>query len=331
MKWRFISWLALWSEPTGRLSTPRPVGIRLTNGITFVLAAVFLWLSPIVGLASDTLTCDPKTTIGEAIKKLEPGETLFVSGNCDENVDVGEEVHDITLDGQGTATINGDSSVNTVTVTGRGVTIRGFTITGGFEGIAVLDGGSAVIEGNTIHNAARNGITVFRNSTAHIINNTIQDNASSGIQLQHSSSARIGFKGRPFFDRVTAPNTIQNNGASGIQVLRGASAQIFTNTIQNNGSHGVVVDRNSQAEVAACVITGNAMDGIRATRNAGVDIGTDATGATPEFEDDTNTGTNGRFGVRCMIDGFVDGLLGTLTGTNGGQFFEEGCTDSVLP
>jgi parallel beta-helix repeat protein len=330
MKWRFISWLALWSEPTGRPSTPRPGGIRLTNGITLLLATACLWLSPSVGLASDTLTCDPTKTIGEAIEKLEPGETLLVSGMCDENVDVGEEVHDITLDGRGTATINGDSSVNTVTVKGRGITIRGFTITGGFEGIAVLDGGSAVIDGNTIQNAARNGITVFRNSTAHIINNTIQDNASSGIQSQHSSSARIGFTGPPG-NRVRAPNTIQNNGASGIQVLRGASVQIFANTIQNNGSHGVLVDRNSQAEVAACTITGNTGDGIRGTRNAGVDIGTDATGATPEFEDDTNTGTNGGFGVRCMIDGFVDGLLGSLTGTNGGQFFAEGCTDSVLP
>ena len=66
-------------------------------------------------------------------------------------------------------------------------------------------------------------------------------------------------------------------------------------------------------------------------RNAGVDIGTDATGATPQFDDDTNTGTNGGFGVRCAIDGFVDGSLGSLTGTLGGKFFNEGCTNSVQP
>jgi hypothetical protein len=34
-----------------------------------------------------------------------------------------------------------------------------------------------------------------------------------------------------------------------------------------------------------------------------VDIGTDATGATPQFDDDTNVGTNGGFGVRCVIAG----------------------------
>ncbi len=311
---------------------PQSTQRRVMNAITLVLAAVFVALSPSMGRAhanKHTLTCGPEKTIGHAIKTLKPGDSLLVSGTCNENVVLGQEVDRITLDGQGTATINGDPSAFTVTVRGRGITIRGFTITGGLQGIAVLDGGSAVIDGNTIHGAAMNGITVFRNSTANIINNTIQHNPSSGIQLQHSSSAQIGFAGPPS-NRVSAPNTNQNNGGSGIQVLRGSSAQIFSNTIQNNGSHGVVVDRNAQAEIAACSITGNVGDGVRGMRNAGVDIGTDATGATPQFDDDTNTGINGGFGIRCMIDGFVDGRLGTLTGTLGGKSFAEACTDSVL-
>jgi len=93
----------------------------------------------------------------------------------------------------------------------------------------------------------------------------------------------------------------------------------------------VIVDRNAQAEIAACSITGNAGDGIRGMRSAGVDLGTDATGATPQFDDDTNTGSNGGFGVRCSIAGFVDGRLGTLSGSLGGKSFAEACTDSVLP
>ena len=310
---------------------PLSTKLRAMKTLTLVLAATFLGLGPSMGRAQadkHALTCGPEKTIGQTIKTLKPGDTLLVSGTCNENIDLGEEIYGITLDGQGTATINGDPSVNTITVTGRGITIRGFTITGGFQCIAVLDGGSAVIDGNTIQNAAFNGITVFRNSTAQIINNTIQNNPSSGIQVQASSSARIGFTGPPS-NRVSAPNTIQNNGAPGIQVLRGSSAQIFANTIQNNGSHGVSVDRNAQAEIAACTITGNVGDGIRGMRNAGVDIGTDATGATPQFEDDTNTGSNGGFGVRCSIDGFVDGRLGTLTGTLGGKSFLESCVDSI--
>jgi hypothetical protein len=311
----------------------RSTGIRAVAHTTLVLAGVLLLLRPTNGQGQSgmhTLTCGPNKTIGQAIKILKPGDTLVVNGTCNEHLLIGEEVERITLDGQGTAAIVADSTANAITVMGRAITIRGLTITGGLQAIAILDGGSAVIDGNTIQDATMNGITVFRNSVAHIINNTIQNNTSSGIQLQNSSSARIGFTGPPNA-RFRAPNTVQNNGGPGIQVLRASSAQIFANIIQNNGSHGLVVDRNAQAEVGACVIAGNVGDGIRAMRNAGLDIGTDATGATAQFDDDTNTGTNGGFGVRCSIDGFVDGRLGTLTGVLGGKTFSESCTDSTVP
>src|SRR6476660_10590279 len=117
---------------------------------SFILASAMLFL----GLSSSmeraqsgthTLTCGPQKTIGQAIKTLKPGDTLLVSGTCNENLAIGQEVERITLDGQGTATINGDSSANSVTVTGRGITIRGFVITGGApQAISVSDGGSAV-------------------------------------------------------------------------------------------------------------------------------------------------------------------------------------------
>jgi parallel beta-helix repeat protein len=311
---------------------PRSTKMRAMNTITLALAALFLCVGQSVGRAQadrHTLTCGPEKTIGRAIKTLKPGDTLFVSGTCNENLSIGQEVERITLDGQGTATINGDSSANAVTVTGRGITIRGFVINGGApQAVSVSDGGSAVIDSNTIQDAARNGIAVFRNSSADIINNTIQYNPLAGIAIQSNSSARIGWVGPPN-NRISQPNTIQNNGAQGIQVYRGSSAQIFSNTIQNNGADGILIDRNAQAEVAACTITGNGGDGIRGLRNAGLDIGTDATGATPQFDDNTNTGTNGGFGVRCSIDGFVDGRLGALTGTLGGKSFLEGCVDSV--
>ena len=140
-----------------------------------------------------------------------------MSGTCNENIDLGQEVQRITLDGQGTATINGDSSANTITVTGRGITIRGFIITGGYTGHRRH--GRRVRDHRRQHDPERgiNGITVFRNSSADIINNTIQNNPLAGIAIQANSSARIGWVGPPN-NRVSAPNTIQNNGAQGIQV-----------------------------------------------------------------------------------------------------------------
>ena len=277
------------------------------------------------------LTCGPDHTIGQALRTLKPGDTLLVDGVCNENVTIGPEFHRITLDGQGGAAINGGSSANSVTITGTGITIRGFVITGGApQGIAVTDGASAVIDGNIVQHADRNGITVFRNSSADIINNTIQNSGLAGIAVQSSSSARIGWTGPPN-NRISGPNTIQNNGGQGIQIYRGSTSQIFTNTIQNNGSHGIFLDRNAQAEIAACTITGNAGDGIRASRNSGLDLGTDANGATPNFDDDVDTGSNAGYGVRCTLGGFVDGRLGPLTGIAGGKMFSEACIDSVVP
>jgi len=316
-------------------SSPPQWSIRTARGLfTILLTASGISGSVVAGQAQPRvhkLTCGSDHTIGQMLRVLKPGDTLLVDGTCNENVFLGPEVHHITLDGQGVATINADTSTNAVTVTGTGITIKGFVITGGApQGIAVIDGASAIIDGNTIQYADRNGITVFRNSSADIINNTIQFNPLAGIAVQSTSSARIGWVGPPN-DRISAPNVVQNNGAQGIQVYRGSSSQIFSNTIQNNGSHGIILDRNAQAEVAACIITGNRGDGIRVMRNSGLDLGTDATGSTPNFDDDVDTGVNGGYGVRCSLDGFVDGRLGPLTGTLGGKNFAEACTDSVVP
>jgi parallel beta-helix repeat protein len=305
---------------------------RAVSGIALVVGTAFVWPGPSIGRAQPaayTLACGSGRTIGQALKTLKPGDTLVVSGTCNENVDIGDEFQRITLDGQNTAVINGDASAHAVTVRGRGITIRGFTVTGGSpQGINVQDGGSAVIDGNVVRNNARNGIGVFRSSSADIIHNTIDHNGVAGIVVDSTSSARIGWAGPPN-NRVSLPNTIQDNGSHGIQVIRGSSAQIYTNTIQGNGGHGIFVDRNAQAQVAGCTITGNALDGIRATRGSAVDIGSDVGGVTPQFDDDTNTGTNGGFGVTCTIAGFVDGHLATLTGTSGSKSFAKGCTDNV--
>jgi parallel beta helix pectate lyase-like protein len=301
------------------------------KGVLLVLGGVLAFGQLLAGQGQSgthTLTCGPDKTIADAIKTLKPGDTLLVSGVCNENLTLGQEVQRITLDGQGTAEIHGAPSASAITIAGRGITIRGFHVTGGApQGIGVVDGGSAVIDGNVVEFAERNGIAIFRNSYADILNNTIQNNPLAGIAIQYDSSARVGWYGPPNA-RISAPNLIQNNGAQGIQVYRGSSAQIFTNTIQNNVSHGVVIDRNAEAEVGANLIAGNGGDGIRAMRNSGLDVGTDANHSTPTFDDDTNVGTNAGYGVQCMIDGFVDGNLGALTGTLGTKRFTEGCTDS---
>ena len=96
--------------------------IAAIRGLLFF--AAFLWLLPSIGRAGETrkLTCDAHQTIGEELGKLKPGDTLLVSGTCNENVVVREEIHRITVDGQGSATINSpDPAQETVVIRGRGI------------------------------------------------------------------------------------------------------------------------------------------------------------------------------------------------------------------
>ncbi|MBI2987513.1 MAG: right-handed parallel beta-helix repeat-containing protein, partial [Deltaproteobacteria bacterium] len=101
-------------------------------------------------------------------------DILLVSGTCNENIVIRDDVLRIPLDGQGTATISGpDATLDTIDVRGRGITIRGFNVTGGRDGIRIFRGGTAAnIDGNSIQSTGRNGISVSRNSSASITNNT---------------------------------------------------------------------------------------------------------------------------------------------------------------
>jgi len=186
----------------------------------------------------------PGDSIQAELDGVQPGETLTVSGFCNEGVRIGEQVHDITLDGQGTATINSPTGRNTIIVRGRGIVIKGFTITGG-----------------------SNGILVQRGGVAGIIDNTIEDN-DRGIQVSEGASARIGFDS---VNDPVSPNLIRNNDREGIRVRRHASARIVGNTISGNRD-GIVVREVSWAEISDNVIEDNSRRGISVNGNSGVDL-----------------------------------------------------------
>ena len=268
--------------------------ISAIRGFVALLMA-FVWLLPSIGWAQPgppsgpptpptppkTVNCSVKT-IGEAPGTLKPGDTLLVSGTCNENLVIREEVHRITLDGQGTATINGgpatDPGPEVVVIRGAGITIKGFTVTGGRIGINVVRGGTATLDGNFIQNTGRNGVNVNDSSAARVLNNTIQNNPNTGISINGGSSVDIGFAGMPA-DRVPSPNTIQNNGI-GIAVQRSSVAQIGYNTITNNTGRGIQVTNNSHAQIGGLSNTGpsgntisqNGSDGIRVSGSSQVNI-----------------------------------------------------------
>ena len=295
----------------------------------FATLALFLMVAT-SGAASFQLICGHKRTISETLQRLRPGDTLLVSGACNENVQIPEQVVNITLDGQRTATINGpDPSNATIVVRGNGITIRNFaSITGGETGITVTRGGAALIDSNVIQNTGTHGIVVNQSSSARITNNTIQRNPENGILIGDSSSARIGFNMPD--DMEASPNVIQNNKENGIIVTRSSSARIVGNTISGNIDNGVLVTRVSHGDVSSNTIDGNGGDGVFVSRNSGVNLGEDTGSGIFDSPNSTNVNNVG-VGIRCAINSYGDGRIGTLNGASGPFSFVANCVNATSP
>jgi parallel beta-helix repeat protein len=314
--------------------------IRRTQFVWIVLAAAAVSLVVREQVAQDRavfhVNCDENGAsevnggpgaLQRAIDRSRPGHSVQVSGTCHENVTIALGKDGITLEGGGTAAITGpDVTQATVVVRAKDVTIRGFTITGGLAGIAVTQGGTGLIDGNTVRNTGGYGVIVSQLSSAVIVNNTLQSNFQAGIGVAETSFAFIGFVTAS--DTVASPNFITGNRAQGIAVFRGSYARIVGNDISNNGGNGVNVRESSSAQISNNAVNGNGNNGILVAQGSGVLLGAD-TGNTIFTLPNMTTTNNGAFGIRCQVAGYADGRLGTLNGSSGPESYIEGCVPSV--
>jgi len=287
----------------------------------------YLWLFGGIAEAADINVDCSTTTISDALSNANSGDTLLVSGTCNETVRV--RTSRLTLDGQGIATIDGGSSTSaTVSITRRGVTIIGFTITGGGNGISVSSAATVVIDNNIIDSTGNHGISVSRGSSVRIVDNMIQNNQNSGIFINENSTARIGLFSTS--DAAPSPNTIQNNGADGIQGTRSSNLRIVGNTIQNNGDDGVDIRKASHADIASNTIDGNGDEGIEVSENSGVNLGDNPDDPFDEPNETSVNNVNVSAGIKCRTGGYANGSLGTLNGgVDGATNFSNSCIDSL--
>lgn len=316
-----------------------------------IVFGVSFWVLQSAGEAATiSVDCAAAQTIQAAITTASSGDTISVTGTCNENINTTFKAA-LTLDGNTTAVIHGPDSANpTVAVRAAGTTIKRFgAISGGQDGIMIFGsgtaaienntiqstardgilvsgGGSATINTNTIQSTARDGIRVVQSSEATIVNNTITNNPEDGIHVADGSAVRIGFITDE--DTVASPNTITTNGGDGINVSQSSNARIVGNNINDNTGNGVTVMKLSHADISDNTINQNGNDGIEVSQGSGANLGSD-TGTGIFDSPNTTTVNNTDRGIECSIGGYVDGRLGSLNGKRGSKATSKGCFNSL--
>src|SRR6266403_1436755 len=138
----------------------------------FLLAAIGA-ASQCAQAANLTVNCDKKETIHKAVKLLASANpqgpnTITVSGSCRENILI-RSMDRLTLITKKGASITDRSSGNLAVVDiedSHSVTVQGFTINGGAQGILCNTASVCYLTGNTIQGPGRFGVDVLRGSRA---------------------------------------------------------------------------------------------------------------------------------------------------------------------
>lgn len=262
--------------------------------------------------AEKKVKCDKGQSVQKELDKLDGPETIVVTGTCHEYLEI--KTDDVTIQGgnyQPPSTPVPDRSI--IWVRGaRRVLITGVTVTGGYNGIVVGQGGSLTLDGNsTISGAANNGVvSVFGssmtvnsstiqenvqgvaaadNSAIVVINSYIQNNTGAGVVVVRSSSARIG---QNLFG-VQMKSWITDNGGSGVYIGRSSHAIVDGNTIDNNTSTGISIEGGT-ATIINNSIRSNGANGIDIFGEGHARIGiTEGNGYAKNYIEN-----NGRDGVK---------------------------------
>ena len=160
----------------------------------------------------------PRQSLGDAVAKADPGDTLRVTGICHERVVITTDR--LTIDGQGTAVIDGGGSGG-----------------GEFSAAILIDGARGItVRGFTVHNSS-NGILGQSNAAFKVQNTRVQDNALEGIFVLDASNAEI------------SDCTISHNGDAGVWILNNSVAVFKGSITANNNLVGVDATSNSSVEV----------------------------------------------------------------------------------
>lgn len=220
--------------------------------------------------AADTLKVPAQfATIAAAEAAAADGDTIVVAkGTYAENVIV--DVPNLTLVGKG-AVIDGEYADPCLEVVADGVTVRGFTLVNGTDGI-FASGAGITIENCRVYSCSGSGINV-EGAPATIRRNSVEGCVGTGITYLHS------LPGAGLVER----NVCSNNGGDGLAIT-GDDLVVSRNTCEGNEGDGIdvlvsplslqglglPVDQAVLVERNTC--RGNEDDGLEATNETGSQV-----------------------------------------------------------
>lgn len=185
------------------------------------------------------VNCNTGGTITKALEKAKPFDTIQVTGTCKEKFTITTDR--LTLDGQGSAILDAGGGFKgiaaifegAITIDGaRGVTVTGFTVQRGPDGITCKRGAACLVRNSILQDNADEGLQVSENSTADVTDCTFRRNGEWGIVVFDNSS--VLFHGTV---------NLTNNGKSGLGVIFTSTASSFTGAtihLDNNAHHGIL-------------------------------------------------------------------------------------------
>jgi Right handed beta helix region len=249
----------------------------------FILITVFaLTLCAFAQAANLKVNCNSTgalSTINGALKILNPQgpNTLTVSGSCHENVVI-QSFDRLTLIANPGASIN-DASGGTAAVLdiidSQRITVQGFTVNGGGEGVVCEGFSLCRFSGNTFQGSSDSGIQVLR-SRAHFEGDTSQNNAGDGLAvLQFANVATdgltvqgnqsLGVRVAAHSTLVATKTTAQSNAQSGMLAVDNSTIILFGSTSRNNGEDGINLSAASLVRFSAfasSIVTNNFRSGV---------------------------------------------------------------------
>ena len=291
------------------------------------------------GGTTHSVDCDAGEAVQDKIDESEPGDTIMITGTCNEAVVVNKD--GITLDGRGSAVIDGAGIDRwAVDITGRQkVTIRGLTVLNGHaSGIAITETSGVWMQDVTVRNTRRDsndsdgqGIFVGHASSV-ILTGTIvaHGNAGNGIMLWQSGNAlalgNFAPRGTPY---PRASIQANGNGEHGIFLAGSSSFVAFSNFGDSTAVHAKMNTYSGlSVQQSSSLIVAGGTD-LEATNNqdSGLEVGAASSaqywgGAAASRTASGLFDSNGGAGINVWgsssLSVWDDGVAVNITSTNNG-------------